>query len=506
MKTNEALLAEISANPEDDGVRLIFADWLEESGDYDRAEFVRAQVRLGRMELWDDGYTALDVRCCQLERAHPEWLRPLEPFVTRCERFCGERDRPFERGFPGRVKLTPGQFVQHHESLLAETPVREVRFAMDQDSQGLTERPELSRLRGVEFAYVRDPTSARNVLGCLRHCAALRHFGLIGSTLPAQEAGRVFATLVVGGVGSLTIQGTRLPPVIETTFAALPWANLRRLVRIGVSQLDWLRAPWVRQLEDLTIYDTEPNLNPGQTRLLADVLPATAVRRLRLGWWSLDVPGGQALAEAVAKSSVRSLALSQTNLTPDVARALVTPALAARLQALYFSWATLEAEVVGRLLGSRLRVCALDHATIETLAALETAPGLPELVELRLGLVWRLPDDPFADRLGAVFEAGTLPRLVSLSLSDTTPHNGTATTNWDRIALRLANCPALTGLRELQFGTVTRAGALALANSPYLNALQLLNVRVWPQDQEAELALTQRFGSRAFLGIVSREY
>jgi hypothetical protein len=52
---------------------------------------------------------------------------------------------------------------------------------------------------------------------------------------------------------------------------------------------------------------------------------------------------------------------------------------------------------------------------------------------------------------------------------------------------------------------VTRAGALALANSPYLDGLRLLNVRVWPQDRDADLALTHRFGDRAFLGIVSRE-
>ena len=131
---------------------------------------------------------------------------------------------------------------------------------------------------------------------------------------------------------------------------------------------------------------------------------------------------------------------------------------------------------------------------------------MPQLADLRLGLVWMQPDDPFAERLCAVLEAGTLPGLVSLTLCDTTPHSNTARENWDRIASLLANCPASAGLRELQLDTVTCTGARALANSPYLGALQLINTRVWPRDKDAELALTQRFGDKAFLGIVNREY
>jgi uncharacterized protein (TIGR02996 family) len=506
MTFKKAFLADIAAHPDDDVPRLVFADWLDENGDADRAEFIRTQVRLASMQLWDDGFTALDVRCRQFERAHPEWLGRLEPFVTRCERFCGDRDRPFQRGFPARVKLTPGQFVKHCKRLLAETPVRDVQFAMDSDHRNLATRPEIAKLSAVEFAYARDSAAARSVRACLERLAPLRHFGLVGSTLPAPEADEIIATLPLGHVRSLRIMGTQLPPSAETAFASQDWPNLRQLVRVWVAQLDWLRSPWVGQLEALTIYDTEPNLSAEQTRLLADVLPRTAVRQLSLGSWSMDVPGGKALGAAVAKSSVRSLAVAQTSMSADVARALITPTLVTPLYALHFSWATLDAEVVGRLLGSGLRVCALDHVTVETLAALGKAPGLPDLADLRLGLVWRQNDDPFAERLCAVLEAGTLPSLISLTLSDTTPRRGTVHANWDRIALLLANCPACVGLRELQMGAVSRQGAMALTNSPYLSALQLLNVHVWPKDEDAELALTTRFGNRAFLGIVGREY
>src|SRR4051812_44991293 len=44
MNTERAFLDDIIASPEDDAPRLIFADWLEDHGDPDRAEFIRLQV------------------------------------------------------------------------------------------------------------------------------------------------------------------------------------------------------------------------------------------------------------------------------------------------------------------------------------------------------------------------------------------------------------------------------------------------------------------------------
>jgi uncharacterized protein (TIGR02996 family) len=45
MTTAEAFLRTILEDPADDGVRLIYADWLEEHGQAERAEFIRLQVR-----------------------------------------------------------------------------------------------------------------------------------------------------------------------------------------------------------------------------------------------------------------------------------------------------------------------------------------------------------------------------------------------------------------------------------------------------------------------------
>src|SRR5436190_21455440 len=49
METHEeAFLEDIVTHPGDDAPRLVFADWLDEHGEADRAEFIRLQCRHGQ--------------------------------------------------------------------------------------------------------------------------------------------------------------------------------------------------------------------------------------------------------------------------------------------------------------------------------------------------------------------------------------------------------------------------------------------------------------------------
>jgi uncharacterized protein (TIGR02996 family) len=65
MSEERALLRAICDDPDDDGVRLVYADWLEERGgpdDLARAEFIRVQVALARMADDDPARPGLLVR------------------------------------------------------------------------------------------------------------------------------------------------------------------------------------------------------------------------------------------------------------------------------------------------------------------------------------------------------------------------------------------------------------------------------------------------------------
>src|SRR5438067_1250501 len=79
MSDHDPFLRTIAERPADDGPRLVYADWLEEQGDADRAEFIRLQIDLARTEDDDDAtHPAKEERVEELLAAHWfEWLAPV---------------------------------------------------------------------------------------------------------------------------------------------------------------------------------------------------------------------------------------------------------------------------------------------------------------------------------------------------------------------------------------------------------------------------------------------
>ena len=67
----------IKESPYDDGLRLIFADWLEDNGQRERAELLRLQVGLEQLPIGDLHRVELQKRVNELLAAHKrQWLGP----------------------------------------------------------------------------------------------------------------------------------------------------------------------------------------------------------------------------------------------------------------------------------------------------------------------------------------------------------------------------------------------------------------------------------------------
>jgi len=74
-----AFLRSIQETPEDDAPRLVYADWLDDHGDAERADFIRTQCRLEAMPRDAPGRSALRMREADLLRRHrSEWLGPWD--------------------------------------------------------------------------------------------------------------------------------------------------------------------------------------------------------------------------------------------------------------------------------------------------------------------------------------------------------------------------------------------------------------------------------------------
>src|SRR3954462_13290279 len=75
-----ALLQSAKEAPQDDSPRLVLADWLDDQGEAERAEFIRCQLRLapGRPALDPDERQRLGRRSDELlEHGGGGWLGPL---------------------------------------------------------------------------------------------------------------------------------------------------------------------------------------------------------------------------------------------------------------------------------------------------------------------------------------------------------------------------------------------------------------------------------------------
>ncbi len=70
MTTQKDLYKAILADPNNDELRLIYADWCEENGDPDRAEFIRIQLQLDSVLEFERGYAELTQRSDALLKKH----------------------------------------------------------------------------------------------------------------------------------------------------------------------------------------------------------------------------------------------------------------------------------------------------------------------------------------------------------------------------------------------------------------------------------------------------
>src|SRR6476646_10103294 len=113
-----AFLRDVIENPDDDAPRLIFADWLDDNGDSDRAEFIRLQVERDRLPAHSVRSWQLRARERKLEQQHGERWRGTLAAITS--------ETTFRRGFVEAAKLGVRQFINHAGELFALAPVRRV--------------------------------------------------------------------------------------------------------------------------------------------------------------------------------------------------------------------------------------------------------------------------------------------------------------------------------------------------------------------------------------------
>ena len=159
MDDRAAFLATIAATPDDDLPRLVFADWLDEHDDSDRAEFIRVQCELARPEVTVRHPALREREAALLAANRTRWEVP------------GLRGRQtFHRGFIESIETAAVDLLAAIEDVTSMTVLRSLRLvAADGLTTELAPLPLLARIESLDIG--------NNSFGAAGRLAALLNGG-----------------------------------------------------------------------------------------------------------------------------------------------------------------------------------------------------------------------------------------------------------------------------------------------------------------------------------------
>jgi uncharacterized protein (TIGR02996 family) len=178
MTEREALLRAIRANPEDDLVRLVFADWLDERGEHRPAEFIRLQCELEPVRhRLEDLRTREMIRLEEVMEDHR--FGAAFAFETRLTHPEGIG---YRRGLPDWVVLSLDSLLNRGDQLFAAYPTIRELAVFDIQGRGadLAACPLLAGLDVLEVADALTPDDA-SALATSPHIASISQFKLYGN-------------------------------------------------------------------------------------------------------------------------------------------------------------------------------------------------------------------------------------------------------------------------------------------------------------------------------------
>lgn len=357
MTDREALYRAILDNPDDDTLRLIYADALEEEGDDRRAAFIRSQVRLAAIPEYDPAwFKARRLESDLLAAAiDADELHHLPEGLSWSE-------EPFRRGFPAAIEApSASAFLNAADDMFSRAPIESLDLEVAQlgEAQGFASSQWRHRLVRMSVTHGFSGPAARKWFGDTAY-ERLRELHI--------------------GAGLTTDR------------------TCRAIVRSRVfNQLTALASPGNNRLvEELTQLDDPPPLRKlelARSRLTADELSSLASSRIVNTIEELDVSDSPLGIEGIDALSriprLRSLNLSGTRLERETARALCDSDMFSGLRRLNLSYLMTPAaaeELAGSSRAANLGVLSLAYNQLadEGVFALAASPYLKGLMSLDL--------------------------------------------------------------------------------------------------------------------------
>jgi uncharacterized protein (TIGR02996 family) len=211
MSERESLLQAVHDEPDNDAVRLVFADWLDDAGEDDRAAFVRAQCAAAALPTWDAERRLLLWQAEQRARRHPEWRQGLPELD-------GVTWGRFERGFLAEAIVKDFATLTRHADAIGRVgTVSAVVVLLPERSSSLAGLPRIPWLRSLVLDAERSRSHGARAMIYSDGTAALAEAPLLGTLRelridghwPDDDGVRALARSPhLGGLTSLSINDT----------------------------------------------------------------------------------------------------------------------------------------------------------------------------------------------------------------------------------------------------------------------------------------------------------
>jgi uncharacterized protein (TIGR02996 family) len=486
-----ALLRAIVRHPDDDTPRLVYADWLQENGRTDEAEFLRVQCRLAGAEPNDPEYPELLDREAELRLwlgTHVPGPRPTFPAGLSVE--GGNRWWEYtHRGFPRFLEFDGYQkygvkamraLASALERAFEALPTRwlVVRGVTVAQLAALLKQPVLARASELTVQLAANGDEADEVARLVSAARHLRNLRGLSLRVPCGDVGcAALAAAPWGGLEWFALTCHQLTPTGLRTLAGAEWVRgLRELI------LDeYLPADTFESFSGLPTFPRLHTLDVSRNAFLTQTgwesfarsrnLPALTRLRAEEG----DLSGERLAALAGADGFTLSvLSAGRCGAGPGTGAALAAAPWAGALRILDLGLNGLESADVKALLECK-RFAALRHLDLSYnplaptgLAALSANPALRGL--RALNIAGRPGDSPglaptHFDRFLARFDAPEL-RFLDLSGRPVGPR-----------AVRRLTDPKFSALTRLGLRgcKLTDPAVAALVAAPALrNLIQLL--------------------------------
>jgi uncharacterized protein (TIGR02996 family) len=351
MVTDEdRLLDAIRDEPDEDLPRLIYADWLDDHRQPERAELIRVQCVLagerpttkarGREKAllaahegeWMGALALLPGLSFQRGMAAVEWKSPKQ-FVEGAEFLTAAGDPAWvvER----RLKLD--RFTVDEPGL--EALVRDPHFALlthlelegrekltAASARVIAESPLSAHLRGLALENAELGPAGAKALANSPHLRRLRHLSLSGARLEPKGLTALMSSKHLEGLTQLILNYTAPDEEAMRALAAAPGPARLANLNLGSNKIGDARlrrllgAPWVGRLADLRLPGNV--IRDGGAEAIAGCAALSGLRRLNLNVNSLTDRGALALIESPHLASLEELDIGFNRITEPVLKQL----------------------------------------------------------------------------------------------------------------------------------------------------------------------------------------